>query len=197
MNIEDVVIAMLKTEQTQGQSVYQHGFSVQQHFLKLINNPKDWKLPKWFEQFKEDLIRHLYSQEVINLYTLYHDCGKPFCKTIDNQGKTHFPNHAQVSKEIWLKMNGDPIIANLIGWDMVIHTASAAEIDQYLQIWAPQDACTLLLTALAELHSNAKLFGGSDTTSFKSKFKQLERRGNQICKYLFSKKENHVPTHCL
>lgn len=78
---------------------------------------------------------------------------------------------------------------------MVIHTASAQEIDQYLQIWAPQDACTLLLAALAELHSNAKLFGGSDTTSFKSKFKQIERRGNQICKFLF--KENHVPAHRL
>jgi hypothetical protein len=195
MNLQDAVIAMLKTEQSQGQSVYQHGFSVQQHFHELINNPINWKIPNWFFQYKEEIINSLHDLETINLYLLYHDIGKPVCKTIDEQGKVHFPNHAQVSKKTWLEIGGDPMIANLIGWDMILHTANASEIEQYLLIWSKQDACTLLLAALAELHSNAKMFGGFDTPSFKIKFKQIERRGNQICKFLF--KENHVSAHSL
>ena len=69
---------------------------------------------------------------------------------------------------------------------VVIHTATAEEIDKKLEEdWTEQDACTLLLAALAEIHSNAKMFGGIDSTSFKMKWKQLDRRGKQICKKLF------------
>lgn len=186
MNFDDMVAAMLKTEQTPGQSVYQHGLSVQQHFLELIDNPIDRKLPDWFLQNKEELLNNLHPQEIINLYLLHHDCGKPLCKTIED-GKTHFPNHAQVSKETWLSVGGDPIIANLIGWDMILHTANASEIDEYLKVWTKQDAYTLLLASLSELHSNAKMFGGTTSDSFKIKFKQIDRRGKQICKFF---KEN-------
>jgi hypothetical protein len=38
----------------------------------------------------------------------------------------------------------------------------------------------LLLTGLCELHSNAQMFGGIDSTSFKIKFKQLERLGKKV-----------------
>ncbi len=185
MNFDDMVAAMLKTEQTPGQSVYQHGLSVQQHFLELIDNPIDRKLPDWFLQNKEELLNNLHPQEIINLYLLHHDCGKPLCKTIED-GKTHFPNHAQVSKETWLSVGGDPIIANLIGWDMILQ-ANASEIDEYLKVWTKQDAYTLLLASLSELHSNAKMFGGTTSDSFKIKFKQIDRRGKQICKFF---KEN-------
>ena len=191
-SFDKMVAAMLKCEQTKGQSVYQHGSSVRMHFYDLLqDNCLNQKIPDWFFQYKEEIISSLYDKEIVELYLQFHDCGKPFCR-IEKDDKIHFPNHAQVSREIWLKVDGNPIIANLIGWDMDIHTMSAVDIKKRCsEIWNERDACTLLTAALAELNSNAKLFGGTDTTSFKSKFKQIDRRGKQICKFLFERR-NHV-----
>lgn len=190
-NFDDMVKAMLKCEQTKGQSVYQHGVSVYKHLQQLIAHIKndedliDWKIPTWLLKYGKQIVDNLHQDEDLSLYCLYHDCGKPFCKTIDENGKVHFPNHAEVSKDVWLSVGGSQIVANLIGDDMVIHTASSEEISEKLKEWSMQDACALLLIALAEIHSNAKLFNGIDSQSFKTKFKTIERRGNQICKFLF------------
>lgn len=182
---------MLSCEQTKGQSVFQHGQSVQQHLFELLDylkydNPLNstWRVPTWLTQFREPLASSLHSEESLAAYTLYHDCGKPFCQSEDG---THFPDHAAVSKQVFLEATGDDVVANLIGYDMVIHTASAEEIQHHLDnLWSKEDAITLLLAALAEVHSNAKLFGGTDSTSFKMKWKTIEKRGKQICKYHFA-----------
>jgi hypothetical protein len=52
--------------------------------------------------------------------------------------------------------------------------------------WSAKDAITLLIAALAEVHSNASLFGGIESTSFKIKWKTIDKRGRQICKRYFS-----------
>jgi len=181
---------MLTCEQTKGQSVFQHGQSVREHFLDLIEDRLDvFRIPEWFTKYKEKITSNFYSKDVVEQYLVFHDCGKPNCKTIDNEGKTHFPNHAEVSKETYLKYDGNVTVANLIGWDMVVHTATSEEIKRYLEnVWTKQDALTLLVAALAEVHSNAKLFDGIESVSFKSKWKKIDKRGNQICKHFFEEK---------
>jgi hypothetical protein len=47
-----------------------------------------------------------------------------------------------------------------------------------------QTVLTLLVTSLCELHSNASMFGGIESTSFKIKYKQLDKRGNQVLKLI-------------
>lgn len=42
-----------------------------------------------------------------------------------------------------------------------------------------------LIAGLAEVHSNAKMFGGMDSTSFKIKWNQINKRGKVICQKLF------------
>ena len=37
-----------------------------------------------------------------------------------------------------------------------------------------------MFAALSEIHSNAEMFGGPETPSFKAKAKQLERRTAQL-----------------
>ena len=46
---------------------------------------------------------------------------------------------------------------------------------------------SLLLAGLAEIHSNAEMFGGLDSVSFKIKWKQINKRGKAICKLLQDK----------
>jgi len=115
-------------------------------------------------------------------YTLYHDCGKPYCLTYDENGKRHFPNHAEKSYQTWLSVDGDPQVAKLIKLDMVIHTLKADEVDDFIK---HPEAITLLLAGLAEVHANAKMFGGMDSTSFKIKWNQINKRGKAICQKLF------------
>lgn len=192
-NFDEMVADMLKCEQTQGQSVYQHGQSVQNHFFELIHalehNDEDtlkkWRIPKWLLECKDCILSNLHKTEKIELYTLFHDCGKPYCRYVDDNGKVHFPNHAEVSRCVWEHVGGDEIVGRLIGDDMFIHIATAEEIDCKFDEWNNCDAITLLIAALAEVHSNAKMFGGIQSNSFKSKWKKIDRRGNQICKRLF------------
>lgn len=183
---------MLTTEQTKGQTVFQHGQSVQYHFFSLLDHLKNgsdlpgWRLPAWISTHSKHILSNLHSDETIAAYTLYHDCGKPLCRIVDAEGKAHFPDHAEVSRRTYLAATGDTVVANLIGWDMCVHSDDAATIQFRCEnTWTVQDAITLLLAALAEVHSNAKMFGGVDSTSFKIKWKTIEKRGKQICKHFF------------
>jgi hypothetical protein len=192
-NFDEMVKAMLTCEQTSGQSVYQHGQSVRQHTFDLIHHLQKgydldgWRIPEWLNTYGSQIVNNLRDEGKIHMYTLYHDCGKPYCRVVDKKlGTVHFPDHAEVSKHIYHCVGGNEIVANLIGWDMVIHIATAEEIAHYCKnIWDIEDAMTLILVSLAEIHSNAKLFGGIESTSFKSKWKKVDRRGNQICKHFF------------
>lgn len=180
---------MQRCSQTETQSVLEHGFSVNNYLHDLIANTQQysWRLPDWFDQYRDQLLGSLHPIDVLDHYTIYHDCGKPYCLTGDAAGN-HFPNHAALSQKIYFDLTGDALVSQLIGWDMVLHICKAAELDHYLAIWSPQDAATLLLVTLSEIHSNAAMFGGIESTSFKIKWKQLKKRGKKVCKYLFREK---------
>ena len=174
---------MQRCTQTAGQSVLEHGFSVNRYFHDLIQEQPtlEWRLPDWFSEHRQTLLDRLHSLDVIDRYTVYHDCGKPYCRVLDEQGQ-HFPNHAALSRQIYLDLTGDTIAADLIGWDMVLHVCTAKQLDEYLKLWSLQDRVTLLLVALSEIHSNARMFDGVGSTSFKIKWKRLNKRGKQILK---------------
>lgn len=67
---------------------------------------------------------------------------------------------------------------------MDIHTLKSEGVDEFCK---NPYALTLLLTGLAEIHSNAAMFGGMDSTSFKIKWKCLNQRGKQIINNLNKK----------
>jgi hypothetical protein len=181
---------MKSCEQTKGQSIYEHCWSVWEYFQDLHNhlrygNPLEytWKLPDWIYTYKEELLEKLLYLDTIEEYLKFHDCSKPFIKTTDINGKVHFPNHAEKSSEIWLQAGGSKQSAELIRMDMEIHTINA---DDLCEFCSREECITLLLSGLAEIHSNAEMFGGIGSTSFKIKWKQIDRRGRAICKKLFT-----------
>ncbi len=193
-SFDEMVLAMLNCEQTPGQSVYQHGMSVCDHLFTLRDYLKhgsvlegEWKLPDWLEHYKDRILANLHEDDKIQLYALYHDCGKPYCRHIDEQtGQVHFPNHEQVSRYIWSCVGGDDLVGHLIANDMVIHTASSQEIAEKMQgEWSREDCVTLLMASLAEITSNAKMFGGVGSLSFRIKWKVVDKRGRQILKSCF------------
>lgn len=181
---------MQNCKQTETQSVYQHGVSVKEHIFELISFLKTnqvnegWRLPAWIIDYRKQLLSSLLSEDIIEEYTIYHDCGKPYCLSIDEQGRRHFPNHAEVSYQTWLSVGGSIQAAKLMKMDMMIHTMKAVDIDEFIK---HPEAITLLLAGLAEVHSNAKMFGGIESESFKIKWNQINKRGKVICSKLFGK----------
>lgn len=80
---------------------------------------------------------------------------------------------------------------------MFFHKCSADELDK--SDLSNKDLCSLLLTSLAEIHANASIFGGIESQSFKAKYKQIDRRGNKLCKKLFYRPDEnygHIYVFC-
>jgi hypothetical protein len=183
---------MSQCEQTKGQSVLEHGQSVKRYLFDLINHLRsntslqyEWKLPDWVLENKDLLLLSLPDDETLELYTVFHDCGKPFCLEIDSEGKRHFPNHAQSSHQYFNSVFNNPVASQLILHDMDIHLLKSDGVSEFCQ---NPNVITLLLTGLSELHSNAQMFGGLDSTSFKIKWKSINGRGKQIINQLKNKK---------
>lgn len=167
---------MAGCQQTKGQSVLEHGEAVAAKFKELLQgSTADWRLPAWFIEHGEFLKSKLPDLNLIETYQIYHDCGKPFCQTVDEDGRTHFPNHAVVSEAIWNSIGGDRTIGTYIRHDMDLHLLKPSEAHEYKYL---ELLPTLLLTALSELHANAEMFGGIESESFKIKFKRLSKTGN-------------------
>jgi len=184
---------MANCEQTQGLSVLGHGKLVHEYFKDLYNYLKDsdsehehdleleWRLPKWIEDNKEFLLDNLLDYNTLKMYQIYHDCGKPYCLTIDSEGKRHFPDHANASADTWEKFSDNKQISYLIKHDMDIHLLKADGVPEFSN---RKEAISLLLTGLSELHANASMFGGIGSTSFKIKWKNIDKRGRAIMKLL-------------
>ena len=95
--------------QTSGISVMQHGEIVWARLQELLNFLEgqelqgQWRFPSWLLEFKQEIRNKLLSKEILKQYTIYHDCGKPFCRIVDADGKQHFPEHAQKSHDVYLE----------------------------------------------------------------------------------------------
>lgn len=68
------------------QTVWQHGISVYRYTRDVINvlegkeSKLGQKIPEWIQLNAKFLLDNLISDNDIKLYTLFHDCGKPFTK---------------------------------------------------------------------------------------------------------------------
>lgn len=169
-------------EQTKGMSVLQHGMSVARYYKELVEHltldkslSYNWKLPEWV--YSKEIIEALLDSKDVLCYLIYHDCGKPLCVYTDDDGRRHFPDHANHSFELWTSIFGDSDTAWLIKHDMDIHLARVKDVPEIAstKYWASQ-----LLSGLSELHSNASMFGGIDSVSFKIKYKNLDKVGRRL-----------------
>lgn len=171
-------------EQTKGQSIYEHGISVKNYLFDLLIHLRsgsklnyEWKLPQWIHDNKDFILSNILDDETLELYTIFHDCGKPFCLEVDDDGGRHFPDHAEVSYQIFKKVFDNEDAAQLVRRDMDFHLLKADKLEEFSK---SKYAVTLILSALAEIHSNAQMFGGINSVSFKIKWKHTNKRGRQV-----------------
>lgn len=135
-------------------------------------------LPQWF--FECDTLNVSQAEYgLLKRYLLQHDCGKPFVYAEDEQGRAHFPGHAEVSAKVWGEVGGSEDEQYLIAHDMDLHTLKAEQLEAFAR---GRFAKLQLIAALASLWANQEDFGGVDSTSFKCKLKHLDRRGRALCK---------------
>lgn len=173
---------MKNCEQMKGMNVLEHGISVHNYFNDLKNHilndiplKYEWKLPEWI--LDKSLWKLLVNDNTIKNYQIYHDCGKPFCLSIDQEGRKHFKDHANWSYRIWKDLNMPEEEAELMLNDMAIHLLKSKDVETFSNL---NNAATLLITGLCELHSNAAMFGGIESTSFKIKWKNINKFGKRI-----------------
>lgn len=178
---------MSACEQTKGQNVLQHGERVHDFYLDLVTHlttgsplRHEWRLPEWLSSELPDL---LCDEEVIRLYQVYHDCGKPYCLEIDEEGRRHFPDHAVASERVAREAGLPDEVCRLIGRDMEVHLLKDAGVEAFIA-QGMTGALTLLITGLCEIHANASMFGGIESVSFKQKYKQINKRGKRIVSML-------------
>lgn len=172
---KDLLHAMKNCYQFENIDMYQHGVMVHEAYKSLINLLESGMI---LEGLPESLIEiyqknkdNLFDISCMKFYQTYHDCGKPYCRTVDENGKQHFPDHAKVSyekfKEVFPEEETEQM---LILHDMDFHTLKVEELTELAE---SDYGFSLFLTAWAELIANSQMFGGFDSTSFKIKKKKL------------------------
>lgn len=186
----EFISKMNECEQTKGMSVLDHGLSVWEALESIRNilegkeTEKDYKLPEWLINNSDKFLKTFYEigEYALRKYTILHDIGKPFCRTVDENGKVHFPDHAKESVKTWERISynskTDNLISKLIAEDMDIHLLRPKDAIIYKQthnFWMIQ-----LLVGLSELHANSTMFGGIESDGFKIKYKYLDKCGAKM-----------------
>lgn len=183
---------MAKCNQFNDWSILDHGIDCANRLLELLTAKNEhgqvnkWILPDWYWQFKSKLKIAIGLGDIYE-YALFHDCGKPYCRIVDEKGRQHFPNHAEVSYRTYLNISNNQVVADLIKHDMDIHLLKPNDIGDFCK---NQNASLHLLAGIAEIHSNAEHSGGFDTTNFKIKLKTINQRGKAIYNCLLKGNEH-------
>lgn len=165
---------MKQTIQSKDINVLEHGYMVNRAYYKLI---EELESGTHIESELYNSIKHsILDCETIDRYQIYHDCGKPFCKTESGS----FPDHSRHSCNQWgYLFPEDTDVSELMLLDMAFHTYRG---DQIIELWNHDLAPTLYFTAWAELEANASMFGGHDSDSYKIKRKRLIQAGKKYVK---------------
>lgn len=164
--------------QAPGLNMLQHGESVADNYASLIQQLEDGQGDAKIATLYGKLKGKLPPPEVLRRYHIYHDCGKHLCLEVDNDGRRHFPNHAEWSaKQYELIFPEDKFTAVLIRKDMDFHIMKG---DELKQLCTSPFAPILYFTAWAEINANAEIFGGRDSTSYKIKAKKLLKAANNF-----------------
>lgn len=174
--------AMKLTPHGATSNVLEHGMDCWHRYQRLIQQlgrghvEPNW--PEWLQQSGSVLLARQASQACMRDYLVNHDCGKAAVLTHGEDGRLHFPGHAERSAQLWRQARKPEEQALLMELDMLLHTAP---IEAMAEFSRNRLAASLLLATFAQLQSNAhSIFGGEQSDSYKIKLKALNRRAKAL-----------------
>lgn len=184
LGIKNEIVPFAKTEleliynmkncfQFENVDMYEHGIMVNREYTNILYM---LQLGLLDETFPPELLDIYKTHQplplgLITKYQILHDCGKPLCLKVDEEGRRQYPNHAFISYQQVLKLYPyEPDLHFLVLHDMDFHTLKNEQLEH---IASSKYGFSLYLTAWAELIANSKMFGGYDSVSFKIKRKKL------------------------
>ena len=173
MEMIDSLPKLLKVMKTcyqfENVNMLEHGKMVNVEYFKILSGNRDSDLP--VELINLIKTKELMPKHLMTKYHILHDCGKPLIKCVDSDGKSHYPNHADVSAEQIKFLFPDEFdLYFLIKNDMEFHTKKTNEL---VELSKHKLGFALYLTAWAELFANSSMFGGVESVSYKIKRKKL------------------------
>ena len=172
-NYIELISKMKKCFQFEKIDMYEHGLMVNREYTNLISSLYDGLISEVFPVGLIDAFEknNLIDYDIMLKYQILHDCGKPLCREIDENGKVHYTEHAKISYEQINKLYPDEDdLKFLVLHDMDFHVMKPNDLKE---IADTKYGFSLYLTAWAELIANAQMFNGFDAVSFKIKRKQL------------------------
>lgn len=99
---------MEETHQTKDMNVYQHGKQVWFYMNKILNGDhQDMRIPSWFSENKDFILGSLPDRDMLQTYAIWHDIGKTETLVVGEDGRRHFPGHAEASRRLWLELGGE------------------------------------------------------------------------------------------
>lgn len=178
---------MKNTYQFKDINMLQHGEMVFNEYEKLLSAIKN-KNEEYFKtigfsldwEFIEKLSNLQYDLETMKSYQIYHDCGKHISKTMDENGKIHYPNHALHSSQLYGEYFDNEVAKDLILKDLNFHTFKCEQLLEWIKIENHKTLASLYLTAWSEILANSSMFGGIESDSFKIKRKRLIQSGKKL-----------------
>lgn len=181
-------------------SIYEHGYDVWNTLTGLIDGTYAVSddVTAIIEELRGDAtFNRLLEDGIIEEYLTWHDIGKPFCFSQDENGRWHFPEHATISADIWISANtkngrlsyNDVIISYLMCHDLDLLIMKPSEADAYeITKFTP----TQILCAFAAIYSNSGMFGGLESESFKIKKKKLLKSSQRIIRRMKENKNEQL-----
>lgn len=172
-SFEELLVAMKNCFQFENVNIYEHGIMVNKEYFNIVTMLSSGCIIDPLPKELLDIYMHhtLLPFSLMMTYQILHDCGKPLCHIVDENGKSHYPNHAFVSySEIKKYFPEEYDLQYLIAHDMDFHTMKPSQL---INLSKSKYGFSLYLTAWAELIANSQMFGGFQSTSFKIKKKHL------------------------
>ena len=172
-SLPQVLLAMQNCYQFEGVNMYDHGLMVNKEYFNIISSLELGFIDEVFPEELYEIYRNnvLIPFTVMLQYQTLHDCGKPFCREVDQLGRTRYPDHAVVSHSIIRELFPTEIdLQYLVLHDMDFHTLKPKDL---VEVANSKYGFSLYLTAWSELIANSQMFGGYDSVSFKIKRKHL------------------------
>lgn len=171
--LPQLLLAMQNCYQFENVNMYEHGLMVNREYFNIITALELGIIDEVFPSELIDVYQksHLLDFSLMVQYHILHDCGKPLCRIVTDEGRVQFPNHADESfQQIRKFFPSETDLQYLVQHDMDFHVLKP---DDLKSIAESKYGFSLYLTAWAELIANSQMFGGFDSISFKIKRKKL------------------------